>query len=604
MLPDFKIIKAAVSLEDVVSRYCTFDAKPTKHGKMAVCPFHNDHNPSLEIRTTGDYADTFKCWSCGAYGDVIDFVEKYEHCSKFEAALWICENYAPHLLTEKGSARFKRYVNESRRTAANEKRDLQSAARELCVYLRKNDSEKQLADDVEQHIDEDTFSTEELCTFICQHGSPATVEKISERYHPSEEPEKKRGRPPKEQKEQICLSLLEEWLESHGISIRLNIISNAVSIIGLEDSGIEPELLVENVPVYLHDQLKFEFSGCSQNTVTGLLGLVASRHTFNPVLDFLAASPPWDGVDRLEDVYKALHIAENSTLLRTMVRKWFVQTISMQHNSIKHPFGGAGVLVLHGAQYTGKTTFLKKMFLHDPRDNFLDTTFHDGAGLFKEGIIIDRSKDSIIQGTTGWCCELGELCSTLKDQNEDFLKNFVTRAEDEFRVPYGKTYVTRPRRASFAGTVNDKEFLGDPTGTRRWWVIPISRPIDLDAIDALDKVQFWRQIQAYSDADRQSFRLEGREVEALNRSNSAFEKKIPAQTEVEDILNRAAEAPERYREIEITVSEFKMQYDVLRAYNVATLGRAIKKIYPNGAKHTSSGNKYLLPIPVGNHLVL
>jgi len=42
---------------------------------MALCPFHEDHNPSLSIDTK---TNLFKCFGCGAAGDTIKFIELYE----------------------------------------------------------------------------------------------------------------------------------------------------------------------------------------------------------------------------------------------------------------------------------------------------------------------------------------------------------------------------------------------------------------------------------------------------------------------------------------------------------------------------------------------
>ena len=41
-----------------------------KRGK-ALCPFHNDHQPSLFVAD-----DHYHCYACGEHGDVIDFVAK------------------------------------------------------------------------------------------------------------------------------------------------------------------------------------------------------------------------------------------------------------------------------------------------------------------------------------------------------------------------------------------------------------------------------------------------------------------------------------------------------------------------------------------------
>jgi DNA primase len=45
-------------------------------GGTALCPFHDDHRPSLSIyRSRRDGTERFRCWSCGSRGDMFDFVQ-------------------------------------------------------------------------------------------------------------------------------------------------------------------------------------------------------------------------------------------------------------------------------------------------------------------------------------------------------------------------------------------------------------------------------------------------------------------------------------------------------------------------------------------------
>jgi DNA primase len=45
-------------------------------GGSALCPFHDDHRPSLSIyRSRRDDTERFRCWSCGSRGDVFDFAQ-------------------------------------------------------------------------------------------------------------------------------------------------------------------------------------------------------------------------------------------------------------------------------------------------------------------------------------------------------------------------------------------------------------------------------------------------------------------------------------------------------------------------------------------------
>ena len=55
-----------------------------KQGKnyKAVCPFHDDTNPSLTVSPEKQY---FKCFVCGTGGNAIGFIQKYEHVSFGEA---------------------------------------------------------------------------------------------------------------------------------------------------------------------------------------------------------------------------------------------------------------------------------------------------------------------------------------------------------------------------------------------------------------------------------------------------------------------------------------------------------------------------------------
>ena len=61
-----------------------------KQGKdyIALCPFHDDSNPSMHISPE---RQIFKCFVCGTGGSAISFVQKYEHMSFFEAMVKVAE---------------------------------------------------------------------------------------------------------------------------------------------------------------------------------------------------------------------------------------------------------------------------------------------------------------------------------------------------------------------------------------------------------------------------------------------------------------------------------------------------------------------------------
>jgi DNA primase catalytic core len=60
-----------------------------------LCPFHDDHNPSLQL-----YKDSnkFHCFVCGAHGDIYDLIKKYKNCDFREALKWLANQYSFQLI--------------------------------------------------------------------------------------------------------------------------------------------------------------------------------------------------------------------------------------------------------------------------------------------------------------------------------------------------------------------------------------------------------------------------------------------------------------------------------------------------------------------------
>ncbi len=74
-------IKNAVDIVALVGDY-PLNLRRVGNKYKALCPFHQDHNPSLEVNPE---RQSYKCWSCGAGGDIFDFVQNYEHVDFAEA---------------------------------------------------------------------------------------------------------------------------------------------------------------------------------------------------------------------------------------------------------------------------------------------------------------------------------------------------------------------------------------------------------------------------------------------------------------------------------------------------------------------------------------
>lgn len=70
----------STDLVDVVGERVSLKRRGKEY--VGLCPFHNDHKPSLSVSPK---KQIFKCWSCGAGGDVIKFVQMLDRVDFREA---------------------------------------------------------------------------------------------------------------------------------------------------------------------------------------------------------------------------------------------------------------------------------------------------------------------------------------------------------------------------------------------------------------------------------------------------------------------------------------------------------------------------------------
>jgi DNA primase catalytic core len=77
-------IKTRLPIQTVLQHY----GLQTDKNNMLKCPFHADDKPSLKVYPN---TNTFNCFGCSANGDVIEFIQKKENCSKHVALLKAAE---------------------------------------------------------------------------------------------------------------------------------------------------------------------------------------------------------------------------------------------------------------------------------------------------------------------------------------------------------------------------------------------------------------------------------------------------------------------------------------------------------------------------------
>lgn len=258
-----------------------------------------------------------------------------------------------------------------------------------------------------------------------------------------------------------------------------------------------------------------------------------------------------------------MHIDPADTLSQTLIRKWFWQGAALLQNKQSEAFGADGMLVLQGAAGVGKTSFFRYAAI-------------EAKWFVEGGRLSEYDKDFQRRCLTSWITEFGELERSVTPQTANTFKALVTNAFDAYRLPYGAQDIEAPRRTNFGATCNSTEFITDDGVSRRCWTVPITQPMELDALRAFPWwAMVWKQAYAYTQKDMQGFRLTADERRQLNERNSNFAVQLPAEQECRDILDCLTDAN---REAFCTTpTDFKIAYPAeLGRYSAKQVSAALK----------------------------
>ncbi len=135
------------------------------------------------------------------------------------------------------------------------------------------------------------------------------------------------------------------------------------------------------------------------------------------------------------------------------------------------------VLVFEGDQYVGKSRVLDIL----------------GGDWFADTQLNLNDKSTFELASKSWIIELSELSSMKKSETES-QKSFFSKRADNFRLSYAKRVRKFARRCVFAGTTNEKKYLLDLTGNRRFWCVWCTK-MDLVGLRR-DRDQLWAEATA------------------------------------------------------------------------------------------------------------
>ena len=276
-------------------------------------------------------------------------------------------------------------------------------------------------------------------------------------------------------------------IQSSLVRLTLDLFNLVGDTLKLNLMSREYELAGEQVDINNAQSFVAQKLGYDATTEKCILAIhaIANKQAYHPVSDYLAClktKPELVDFDVLENM-ATLFLGNLDPLANKMMAKKLIASVA---RVMRPGCKDDTLLVLQGNQGARKSTFLSA--LADP-DWFCD----DIRDL--------DNKDELAKLSRHWILELAEVDYLMGRKEVESFKRFLSTTTDTYRPPYGRANIRIARSCSFFATTNKSEFLADPTGDRRYWVIEVMQKIDCELVATYRDMIWASALAAYERGD-------------------------------------------------------------------------------------------------------
>ena len=225
---------------------------------------------------------------------------------------------------------------------------------------------------------------------------------------------------------------------------------------------------------------------------------------FNPLEDFLYHLPVWDGKDRIRGLAQTVP-CENKHWV-DLFHRWFLNMVMHWRGTDKKYANNVSPLLV-GPQGCRKSTFCRSLIPPAMRAYYTDS------------IDFSRKTDAELYLNRFALINIDEF-DQISATQQGYLKHILQKPIVNMRKPYGNAVLEMRRYASCIATSNQKDFLTDPTGSRRFICIEVTGTIDTNK--AIDYEQLYAQAM-YELDHGERYWFDQSEEQIMTRSNREFE---------------------------------------------------------------------------------
>ena len=267
--------------------------------------------------------------------------------------------------------------------------------------------------------------------------------------------------------------LLKEVL---GKKLQLNTLTKRIELDGesVSTERIKLDLAVDN-SIYLKS---------SREDVHDFVCKLAEENAYSPVVRYLDQCHATHGNDTaILNGFADRYFGQSAPIYEAFIKRTLIAAVARAYQpGCQHD----EVLVLQGKQGWYKSSFFRTL----------------SNGWFDDSLGAIGDKDERLKLHQVWFVEWGELESVFRRKDIAATKSFLTCRFDNIRPPYGRNIQEMPRASVIVGSTNQEEFLSDPTGNRRFWIIPVVKPIPVQLLQE-ERDRIWAAaVSLYKSGER------------------------------------------------------------------------------------------------------
>ena len=185
---------------------------------------------------------------------------------------------------------------------------------------------------------------------------------------------------------------------------------------------------------------------------------------YNPVTDYFACLPEWDGKDHIGNLMRRV---TGDEFALTLLRRWMVAVVAQALGRMGRYGNCLCPLLISERQGWGKSQFTKLLMPPELMVHYTDT-----FNLVQEEQCLRKMGQHLLVNLDEFDRHSATAHATLK--------GLLQLADIKVKRPHRAQFEEMPRMASFIGTSNRRMLLRDRTGSRRYICVELSAPIDAD----------------------------------------------------------------------------------------------------------------------------